>query len=243
VDLNSPRSHGVLADGTFIIAQTCCLTREPEFRERSLHVVRADAEGAHVDSLHVYPHGLLGRLGRPQLRLMGFPIFESFSDVAIGHDRWVGGYGAKPEIEVRAPDGRLLTLIRWHDNDRTVTPDEVDEYRRAHVAVSTSPAERELLEAEVSDERPVADFFPAFTSIEIARSGEIWVRLFDRPLQPRPPQWLVFQADGRFLCHATTPAGFGRFGLWEIGTDYLLGNGRDALDVERVLVYNWSRPG
>ncbi len=51
-------------------------------------------------------------------------------------------------------------------------------------------------------------------------------------------EWLVTDADGVALARVRTPD---RFEVTEIGADYVLGVGRDSLDVESVRVHALTR--
>ena len=81
----------------------------------------------------------------------------------------------------------------------------------------------------------MAERFPAFVSLRIARDDRVWVRDFVRPTEPVVNRWLVFADDGSFVCKATLPEGAE---VLEFGADYVLTLIRDDADVERVHKYS-----
>jgi hypothetical protein len=86
---------------------------------------------------------------------------------------------------------------------------------------------------------PYPETLPAFEALLVDRDGNLWVAeataMFDEPRH-----WSVFDRDGVWLGNVTTPA---RLHVREIGADYVLGNGSDDLEVERVLLYALVKPG
>ena len=87
----------------------------------------------------------------------------------------------------------------------------------------------------VSQDRPVADFFPALSWVIIGRDGRIWVRQYDRPREDRG--WLAFDSDGEFVCHmARLPAS-----VEEFGEDYVILLGESEFGAETVQVHSLSR--
>jgi hypothetical protein len=76
----------------------------------------------------------------------------------------------------------------------------------------------------VSEERPVADEFPAFASVALSREGGIWIREYAKPREAEANRWIVFDSDGRYQCHVDLPA---VDQVLEFGRDYLLALYRD----------------
>lgn len=68
--------------------------------------------------------------------------------------------------------------------------------------------------------------------MRVSPQGHLWVR------QPGesggPVDWIVYDLEARPIGRVTTPAGFE---IHEIGRDYVLGVGRDEMDVEYVELY------
>ena len=82
---------------------------------------------------------------------------------------------------------------------------------------------------------PALDRTIGYRFVEVSPQGHLWVR---GPLRPNlPTAWTVFDLDGKLLARVTTPA---KFELHEIGQDYLLGVGRDDLDIEYIQLYRMT---
>lgn len=68
--------------------------------------------------------------------------------------------------------------------------------------------------------------------MRVSPQGHLWVR---QPGEPGGPvAWIVYDLEARPIGRVTTPAGFE---IHEIGRDYVLGVGRDEMDVEYVEFY------
>lgn len=257
---NVPSSMAPLANGTYLIADDddSLPEAEGEWVERKLHVVQHGADGALLDTLAVLPHGRFGWLDI-EIRFTGTPVFETTSYVAARGDRIVLGRGIERELRVyelaaaatpgagdRSPAidrSRPSALVRWTGPDRAVRPEDVEAYRRAErerYAEYEEPRFRRFGDASASDDRPVADRFPAHASLELGLQGDLWVRDYPRPLE-EDPGWMVFDAEGRFECRAWLPFP-DTWDIYEIGVDYVLGKEEDELDVEHVRRYALSRP-
>ncbi len=256
---NHPHSVAPMPDGSFVVAQECCwgLTGEWEWVERELHLVRHDAEGRLTDTLAVLPNGRWAVLDE-ELAIAAPPVFEAMSWVAAAGDRFVVGRGSEREIEIHEPPALSTTraggarnrpalVVRWSGDSRAVTQSDIDAYRRAerrrHTETKSADPEwyRRAGEALASDERLVAERFPAHADIRAATSGDVWVREYPRP-GGNEQEWLVFDRSGRFECRVVLP--FAEpWNLFEIGADYVLGKELDELEVEHVRRYAVSRPG
>ena len=93
-------------------------------------------------------------------------------------------------------------------------------------------------EVQIDPDRPVAEVFPAFSSIAMARDGRLWVFPYRKPGQD-PREWMAFETDGTFFCHlARTHTNFTPH---EFGADYALGVEADELGVQTVAMYRLSR--
>lgn len=246
--MNTPEVMGTTADGSLVLGQECCsVSEEPGFAEQRLHLVRHDASGAVVDTLGVYPTGRMGFLSE-EIGLLGRPVFEPRARAAIGNDRIAVGLGDRREVRLLSPDGVLRTIVRWTGPSLAVTRSEVEAYRdqvRARYA-GRSPSAQRFAEPQVSEDRPVADHFPAHSALLLAETGALWVSRFPRPTWPDDDdlRWLVFGRDGRFLCHARMPAALdNEHRIWEIDGDDVLARVTDEMDVPYVHLYRVEKPG
>jgi hypothetical protein len=171
-------------------------------------------------------------------------LFESFTRGDAAGTRLVVGHGSTAELTVHElePDQRVDRIVRWTTGPREVTDADIaaERERLAAQYPDLDPEmKRMLVDPLISDERPVADRFPAFQSVMLGRDDRIWIREPSRPTGPQSAQWLAFDADGRFACRATLPS-FRNF--YEFGEDYLLALDPDELGVERVVLYRLTAP-
>lgn len=243
---NVPEVIGVMDDGTFVLGRECCRTQEPGFHAIHLDLVRHDSSGAAMDTLGVYPRGREGYLSR-ETNFVGGPLFQARTRVAADGDRIAVGVGTERELRILTGDGELRTVVRWTGPDRRVTDADVEAYRAETLAryEDDPEARRRYAEPLVSEDRPVADRFPAHATVLLDAAGDVWVRKYPRPSWSEAGmRWLVFRRDGGFLCHARTPPAIEN--VWdvrEIGDDYLLATVRDTLGVEYVRRYSVRKPG
>ena len=129
--------------------------------------------------------------------------------------------------------------MRWTEPDREVTGADVDAWRKDYVESWERPDYSPMAEAHdamISEERPVADLFPAISTVMVGRDGRIWVRQYDRPREDRG--WLAFNPDGQFFCHLTPPTG----SVWEFGADYVLLRAETELGVQTVQLHRLELP-
>ena len=144
------------------------------------------------------------------------------------------GVSSRYEIKALEADGSLARIVRLEHSPRAVTAANVD----AHIE-----GRRFFNEANRREYRsvPVAEHFPAFTSIMSDALDHLWVREYDLPGEERAtPLWTVFDAEGRVLGYVETPAGLS---IYQIGADYILGKVVSELGVESVQVWPLERSG
>ena len=149
------------------------------------------------------------------------------STIALAH-------GSETEVRLLDDDFNLRTIVRWVEPGREVTAADVRAWREDYVESRTrwaSPEWDRDDDALISDQRPVADLFPAISQVVIGRDGRIWVRQYDRPREDRG--WLAFDLDGEFSCHMAALPG----ALWEIGTDYVLLLSETELGIQTLHMY------
>jgi len=142
------------------------------------------------------------------------------------------------EIEVYEPSGRMVRLIRLERDPVSVTPSDGERYVEGEVEGIENPEQAAAMRAYLSA-LPLPEFFPPYGLMLADQEGYLWVEDFQPPGVPIP-LWSVFDPTGALVARITLPD---RFQLLEIGGDYLLGVGRDEMDVEYVQIYPLSRAG
>lgn len=241
--INTPRAAPWLAPDEFVLASTWGPPRSEQFEVTNLSLTRFTTAGEPVgDTIGVFPHSRRGWLSR-ELRYSGTALFAATTRVAGAEGRLYVGMAREREIEMRDATGSLLGFIRWSGPDRTVTASVVEAYRQELLAEANeaSAAQQRLQEARVSDDRPVSERFPAHAGLWAGEEGDLWVHEYPRPDRPdQGREWLIFDREGRFQCHADIPEDLM---LFEIGADYVLALIRDDLGVEYLGRYALTRPG
>lgn len=241
---NPSRGGGVLSSGVSINMREDWET-ESDFQTPQTLLVEAHGSDGVFSETRIPLSGR--RMGSVESapRFNFGPLFEAGPDVDARGTTVAVSSGRDPEVRVLDEQLRPTRIIRWLDEDRDVRRADVRAWREDYLR---RQRERDLgdyaatlrpqAEALASDERPVADVFPAAASVMVARDGRIWVRRYSRPRETAG--WLAFERDGRFLCHLDAVPGLAQ--VYEFGADYVLGSHRDALDIESVVMYRLVPP-
>jgi len=264
--INNPEFIAPMSDGTFLAAAEDHVMpeRQGEWPAITQSVILHGPDGAVIDTLATLPYGHTGWLDQ-DIGFMGRPLFEPISVVVAAGGRIVIGPGDVREFslfEIRPATaesasvtegvpstssiglGRPSAIVRWSGDDLAVTDAAIDDYRRRvldNADANATPMSRRFLEASISADRPVSERFPAYGALAIGLEGDIWVEESARGEEPADREWLVFEADGRFRCHARLPFRYS-WDLYEIAPDYVLGKVEDELGVEHVRRYALERP-
>ena len=234
--LNSSDAGGVLDNGYTVNARQTRF-REPDFGVPDTLIVEIhDPEGNLVRNLARIPHRTFGQVSEASEVFWVSTLFEARAEVDALGSTTVLAHGSKPEVQVLDNEFNLRVIIRWSEPNREVTRADIRAYREEYrERIDPSNWDQDN-DAVISPERPVADVFPAISSIRIGRDGRIWVRQYDRPREDRG--WLAFGADGKFHCHmAQLPAD-----VWEFGADHVLLLHRSELGVQTVRMHSLTSP-
>lgn len=176
-------------------------------------------------------------------RLFGpFPFGAVLSTATVANG-FIVGTGEYPELQIFGPDGELKRLIRWQDEDRSVTQGRMDEF--VDFLLESAPPEETAASRERFASMPFADQHPAYAQILSAgEDGTFWVGEYAGPENTQDTRrgparrWMVFGEDGAMLERVQTPEGFVPFSM----SDGLIwGTYRDELDVESVRAYRVDR--
>lgn len=165
---------------------------------------------------------------------------------ALRGDRLYTGISDRNEFRAFDEDGELISIIRG-----SATPVPVTDAIRADFierVVAGDPS-REAERREHASRAHFASVVPLFSGFLVDDRGYIWAREYrieEAPFGyvPRVERteglhFTVFDPDGRELGQVQLPL---NFDVSEIGPDYILGVGRDGLDVERVQIYALNKP-
>jgi hypothetical protein len=227
---------GVLADGSLVLSRLVAteratgVSREP----RTIDVLSADGAAratlgvfAGRESSAVIPPGG-GYLG------MGVPFGRGVEYMGAG-DRIIVGTTDAYSLRHYDADGGLVRVIR-SDQQRTL----VDPAQRETMLATLSRNVRGSLaqyQQQALDAVPRYDTLPAFRSVWIDRTLNLWVQDEDG-FSAETSRWQVFGSDGVFVARVELPRALE---VRDIGEDYLLGTVRDELGIERVRLYRLEK--
>lgn len=237
--LNPPEPGGVLDNG-YTLNPTSKQARREDFSVADTLVVLVyDPEGQLVGNLARIPDRISGMVSEAE-NFWLFPLFQSFASVDASGSTIALGHGSDTEVRVLDDKFNLRLIVRWNEPDREVTNADVRAWREDFIERRRQWAEpdwRDFDDARISPERPVADLFPAISSIMLGRDGRIWVNQYDRPREDRG--WLAFDSDGGFLCHL--PSGMPG-SVREFGSDYVLLQRESELGIHSLHLHRLEVP-
>lgn len=238
--INPSRAGGVLDNG-YSVNSSVTWFREADFSVADSMIVEGHGlDGQLVDTLASIPNGMWGQDDHEALRTYWLPrLFDAGGMVDAGGSTVALAHGMRTEVRVLDDVFDLRLMVRWTEPDREVAGADVDAWRADYIERRERPNFSPMAEAHdatISAERPVADLFPAISSVMVGRDGRIWVRQYDRPREGRG--WLAFDPGGQFLCHMAPPPGSVR----EFGSDYVLLRHESELGVQTVQLYRLELP-
>lgn len=204
-------------------------------------IMLLESDGTFGDTLLEFPSGGTLNLGgqSPEINLYSpEPAWDVTDDLrvlyGINDDYRIGMYGTEGGLQrvIRMPFERQPVS----DNDRQAVMTALE---RAWVDAGVPPQMLPQLRSIVH----FAEFFPAFSSVQVGPRGSIWVQhvqsaagLTDEELaqfnvteDTGSPDWDVFDADGRFLGIVSMPS---RFQPRQFVGDRIFGVWRNELDVQ-----------
>jgi hypothetical protein len=163
-------------------------------------------------------------------------LFGRDSYFAVRDDELIIGDAIDPEYHVLSAKGRLERTVRA-DYDLSLDPELLEAERLARLGESPEPDALRLF-----DQLPVPKRRPAYGAIQVDATGAVWLEEhLGRAVQQTsrdPLHWEVFGADGVWLGRVSLP---GRFIVFEIGPDYVLGVQWDEMGVEHVQLLTLRR--
>ena len=245
VDLprTSPRPMAVRHDGTILSV------RQRERLGLTIVEIRDGHGGLHA-SIGTYLNSeLITAMGAGGPEPVPPAFGQELVTTAWG-DLIVATWNKPYEIRVFGADGNLARTVRREhvpvvptEADRQVFLDE----RMAFYGISVNSNTGERVSESLLQERimpfleslPLAEHFPAFSTVLADDTGHLWVREYDLPREENPaPLWTVFDPEGRVLGFVETPAGLD---ILQIGEDFILGRVKDEFEVVYVQLWPLER--
>lgn len=236
---------GMLANGSGLSLGYDFPTERPLglSREQAFLVVH-DADGAVADTLTRV--ALWETYFDPALRGRFAPWFMHNTEIAVhGNDIYIAD-NERYEIQVMSSSGQLHRFIRKRQENRRVTPDDVDRLLQERLTAMTDPNRRRQF-ADAYRELPVPETMPAFGVTELSQwalptifvdaRSRLWVKEYE-PSPGAASTWAVFDPIGTMVATLVAPPALELMGAT---ADAVVGRFRDELDVESVRVYRLVR--
>jgi hypothetical protein len=235
----------LLADGRAVMVTSAGFESEREGTDHPFPLVAVPRQGGAPDTLAIRytAHDRAMFISGTPDNITRVEVFRQvFSDVTV----WTA-----------TPDGRALVLVdrrpaegpgpaSWRLTRVGIEGDTAFSVDVPYEPVPVDPARVDSIVARYSEGRRseseirgvlfLPDFLPPVSDVVAADDGAIWVAREDRP--EHAVTWEVFDAAGRLLAHAETPAGFTAH--YATG-DALWGVETDELDVPYVVRYRVVR--
>ena len=187
-------------------------------------------EGALVDTLFRGPGTEFYAVATGPQRSMSVSMpFAHRAAVAIHGDAFVYGASDHYEIEERGRGGGVQRILRRALPNRPVTDAIVAEQK---AEARARRAARGATGPSLFEDLTYPAEMPAHGPLLVDTEGNRWVQYYR--FGDEPTRFAVYDATGRWLGDVAAPSGLR---ITDIGSDYLLGVGRDTLDVEQVLLH------
>lgn len=228
---------GWFADGTSLVRRHEFGMRDP----RSTTPTRG-----HVSLFHLGADGImldsLGRFPNQTGISSGLYLWGPWAHEAV-HDTTVYfGPADTYEIHQYSQQGRLRGIIRRTLPNRPTTAQDYESFKeeaiRREMETGGDPRYRAVLERRMAEAR-YAPTFPPYFHLRTDDPGNLWVQEYS-PRIGEGRVWSVFDRTGIYLGDVEMPE---RFRVFQIGDDFVLGQWRDADDVEHVRTYPIIKPG
>jgi hypothetical protein len=231
-----PRPLAARADGTILSLN------DPEGADTAV-VEIWNGDGGLSASLGTHPNRIVFvETDERGNRELSMPAYRPALHVAPWGELVAVGHSSGFEIKAFRSDGSLARIVRRDDAPRVPVKADLELFVERQMSVFTEsgyPSEllpdlRRSLEAT-----PLAETFPAFSSIVADAAGYLWVREYVYPGEERPATlWSVFEPEGRMLGFFETPR---NLGIAEIGEDYIIGLTQDDHGVEYIQLWPLDR--
>ena len=161
--------------------------------------------------------------------------FGRSTNVAVGPDRFVVATTDSYELRIHSQTGELHRIVRRAHTLRPVTEEDVEAYINTITSSPTMRPETRDRLVRMNREAPRPETMPAYGTVHLAETGDLWVSEYAVPGENRTPRtWSVFNPEGHGMGDVVLPA---RFTPFQIGDDRVLGRWLDEDDIHHVRIY------
>ena len=206
---------------------------------RPEYLVRHDLAGALIDTVATVPGQATQTSGQGSgtnmsIEIMRVPFSPAPAATASPEGRVAVTAGRSYEFSLHGPAGDLERIVRLAEEPPVRTDAHLEAWVLGSARFRESPDEAEVKATlRRYEEMPMPERLPAWNSLLITGSGEVWARRFAIRGSETVPRD-VFGADGSYLGQVVVPVGFR---IQHIGEGRLTVVSSDDLGVERVEVY------
>lgn len=198
----------------------------------SVPYYRYDATGTLIGTLGRFPSIEVYRIVTgDDWRLTSVP-FPRAPVAAITGSRFHFGPADTYEVRTYTPAGDLERIVRLAQPARAVEPADIDEYRRERLDRAEREGERPAME-RILREVPFPQTLPPYDRAIADADGNLWVADY-RTVRQDAASWNVFSPAGELMGNVATPA---RFEVLQIGSDFILGQWLDDMEVEYIRLF------
>lgn len=167
----------------------------------------------------------------------GPTLLGPVESLAVADDRFYTGPGERFEIEERAPDGRLVRLIRVCKEPDSIPSEAVE--RAIDRRLAPLPDEVREFEEPALRGLPHPTVAPAYLHLQAdVVGGRLWTREFTPPGSLQ--RWHLFEREGRWLGSVRIPEDVR---VLQVGPDWVLAVHTDALGVHSMRLLGFEPPG
>lgn len=203
------------------------------FRD-TLRLGRYNLDGELAGEVGPFPMSEAGKFDVYGMPFIGFSAFGKTTHLAAASEGFWIGTGDRPELELRAPDGTLLRIIRWADAPEPVTDSIIGVWEAAAATRVENPEDDPFFQG-LRETAPLSATIPTLAGLLVDERGNLWVEPFRLSNVPSPGHFqTVFTPDGRRLGDVRLPD---RFRPMAVTADRVYGVATDERDVETVQVF------
>jgi hypothetical protein len=218
---------GIFDDGSILLRKREPVSQAPGLNTINEQVSVGHANGSSTNLQQVFFRQTYYHVVGERLADFGLP-FGRAGLLAVRGQEWFYADGAEYRVERYDKTGVLRGVYVYTAEPPPVRQEDfellLNQMRRGRAQPSTAE--------QVLRQTPLPKRMPAYAALKVDRAGNVWARPYQGGVSRNC--WHVYQAKPVVFAEACLPD---RFEIFEVGEDWVLGVGRDSLDVESVAVY------